>query len=129
MATFKNFDQLEVWQEARSLVRETYAISNKGSFSRDFGLREQVRKSGVSIMSNIAEGFDRNGTAEFVQFLAVAKGSVAELRSQLYVAADQGYINKESFEQLSARAVKTGRMIGGLMNYLRRSGMRGTKYK
>lgn len=80
-------------------------------------------------MSNIAEGFDRSGTGEFIQFLAIAKGSVSEVKSQLYVAADQNYIDKETFERLSSLATETGRMIGGLMNYLRHSGVKGTKYK
>ena len=80
-------------------------------------------------MSNIAEGFDRSGTGEFIQFLAIAKGSAGEVKSQLYVAADQNYIDKETFEQLFALAAETGRLIGGLMNYLRNSGIKGAKYR
>ena len=80
-------------------------------------------------MSNIAEGFDRNGTGEFVQFLSIAKGSVAEVISHLYVALDQKYIVEEEFERVSALAIEVGNKVGGLMRYLRRSGMRGTKFR
>jgi four helix bundle protein len=80
-------------------------------------------------MSNIAEGHDRSGSGEFVQFLAIAKGSTAEVRCQLYVALDQNYIDRRIFAELSSLALETGSMIGGLMKYLRRSGIKGTKYK
>ena len=80
-------------------------------------------------MSNIAEGFDRSGTGEFIQFLATAKGSAAEVRCQLYVALDQNYIDEKEFGTLNGLATDTGNIIGGLMNYLRRSGYKGTKYK
>lgn len=80
-------------------------------------------------MSNIAEGYDRSGTGEFVQFLAIAKGSTAEVKSQLYVALDQNYLDQRMFAELSGLAVETGNMVGGLTKYLRRSGIRGTKYK
>jgi len=80
-------------------------------------------------MSNIAEGYDRSGTGEFIQFLATAKGSAAEVKCQLYVALDQAYIDDRTFAELSSLATETGNMIGGLMNYLRRAGIKGTKYK
>ena len=80
-------------------------------------------------MSNIAEGFDRNGTAEFVQFLAIAKGSVAEVASQLYVAKDQSYVSAAEFDHLIGLANETGRKIGALMNYLRKSGIKGLKFR
>ncbi len=83
----------------------------------------------MSVMSNIAEGYDRSGTGEFVQFLATAKGSAAEVRCQLYVASDQGYVQESDFADLTALAAETGSMIGGLMRYLRGSGYKGTKYK
>jgi len=118
MSTFQRFTDIEAWQKARELTCEIYRVSNRGSFSKDFGLRRQIRDASVSVMSNIAEGFDRNGTAEFVQFLAIAKGSVAEVASQLYVAKDQSYISAAEFDQLIALADETGRKIGALMNYL-----------
>mgnify|MGYP001130974727 CR=1 FL=1 len=129
MATFQSFEEIEAWQKARELVHEVYRISNDGLFSRDFGLCNQIRRASVSIMSNIAEGFERSGTNEFVQFLAIAKGSVGEVRSQLYVASDQGYIDKDTFDKLVSLATEVSRMISGLMSYLRKSSVKGTKYK
>ncbi|MBC8458033.1 MAG: four helix bundle protein [Deltaproteobacteria bacterium] len=129
MTTFKTFEDIEAWQKARELTREIYIVSNLGSFSKDFGLRDQIRRASVSIMSNIAEGFERGGTREFVQFLSVAKGSSGEVRSQLYVAVDQCYIDKDTFEHLFNLTTETSRMIAGLMNYLRKSKLKGSKYK
>ena len=129
MATFQKFEDIEAWQRARELTREIYTVSNENPFSKDFGLRDQVRKTSVSIMSNIAEGFERDGTKEFIQFLSVAKGSSGELRSQLYVALDQRYLEEERFERLLGIVLETSRMIGGLINYLRKSKMKGPKYK
>ena len=102
MSTFQSFTEIEAWQKARELTSKIYAVSKHGAFAKDFGLRGQIREASVSVMSNIAEGFDRNGTAEFVQFLAIAKGSVAEVASQLYVAKDQAYVTATEFDQLIA---------------------------
>ncbi|MCH8982379.1 four helix bundle protein, partial [candidate division KSB1 bacterium] len=88
-----------------------------------------IRRASVSIMSNIAEGFERDGNREFLQFLAVAKGSSGEVRAQLYVALDQDYIDKNIFESLSAISIEIGSLIGGLMNYLRETDMKGKKFK
>jgi four helix bundle protein len=129
MSTFQNFTEIEAWQKARELTSRIYAVSKRGAFAKDFGLRGQIRNASVSVMSNIAEGFDRNGTAEFVQFLAIAKGSAAEVASQLYVAQDQSYVTAAEFDQLIALATETGRKIGALMNYLRRSGIKGAKFR
>ena len=98
----ESFEDLIAWQKARELTRQIYSLTNKGLFSKDFGLRDQIRRAAVSVMSNIAEGFDRGGRAEFHQFVVIAKGSCAEVRSQLYVARDAEYINKEKFEALYA---------------------------
>ena len=129
MATFKRFEEIECWKKARELTRRIYEITNKPAFARDFGLKDQIRRAAVSVMSNIAEGYDRSGTAEFVHFLATAKGSAAEVRCQLYLAADQGYIEEEHFNELNDLASETSRMLSGLMKYLRTSGYRGTKFK
>ena len=129
MATFKKFEEIECWKRARELARRIYRISNRPAFARDFGLKDQIRRASVSVMSNIAEGYDRSGTGEFVQFLATAKGSAAEVRCQLYVAADQGYVQESDFVELNALAAETGNMVGGLMKYLRSSGYKGTKFK
>ena len=129
MATFKKFEEIEAWRKARELTKRIYKISRATSFARDFGLKDQIRRASVSIMSNIAEGYDRSGTGEFIQFLATAKGSAAEVKCQLYVALDQSYIDQSTFVELTSLAAETGNMIGGLINYLRRSGLKGTKYK
>ena len=129
MATFKTFEEIEAWKKARELTKRVYAVSGSGAFAKDFSLKDQIRRASVSVMSNIAEGYDRGGTGEFVQFLAIAKGSTAEVRCQLYVALDQNYIDRKTFTELSGLAMETGNMIGGLMKYLRHSGIKGTKYK
>jgi len=129
MATFKKFEEIECWKRARQLTRRVYDITNQPEFAKDFGLKDQIRRASVSVMSNIAEGYDRSGTAEFVHFLATAKGSAAEVKCQLYVAADQSYIQEDDFNELSALATETGSMVAGLMRYLRASGYKGTKFK
>lgn len=129
MATIKKFEEIESWKKARELTKQVYRVSKKAPFSSDFSLRDQIRRAAVSVMSNIAEGFDRSGTGEFVQFLATAKGSAAEVRCQLYVALDQNYIDEDEFGNLSSLASDTANIIGGFMNYLRRSSYKGTKYK
>jgi len=129
MATFKKFEEIECWKKARELTRRIYEITKEPAFSRDFGLKDQIRRAAVSVMSNIAEGYDRSGTAEFVHFLATAKGSAAEVRCQLYVASDQGYVQQDRFLELNALASETARVISGLMKYLRASGYKGTKFK
>ena len=129
MATFKKFEDIECWKRARQLTRRVYEITNRPAFAKDFGLKDQIRRAAVSVMSNIAEGYDRSGTAEFVHFLATAKGSAAEVKCQLYVAADQGYIQEEHFIELSALASEVGSMVAGLIRYLRGSGYKGTKFK
>lgn len=110
-------------------MREVYAISNQGAFAKDYGLRDQIRRASVSIMSNIAEGFERSGNSEFLHFLSIAKGSAGEVKTQLYVALDQAYIPDNIFNALAALADETGRKLGGLMNYLRDSDIRGAKFK
>lgn len=110
----EKFEDLVAWQRARELTKDIYSITNQGEFSKDFGLRDQIRKASVSIMSNIAEGFERGGRSEFHHFLVIAKGSCAELRSQLYVALDVGYINKAVFKDLYSLSMETSRIIGGL---------------
>lgn len=118
MATFKKFEEIEAWKKARKLTKQIYAASGTGGFAKDFSLRDQIRRASVSIMSNIAEGYDRSGTAEFVQFLAIAKGSAAEVRSQLYVAFDQSYITERGLLELNVLANETANVIGGLNKLL-----------
>ena len=114
MATATRFEELVAWQKARELTRAIYLASREGAFGRDFGLSGQIRRAGVSVMSNIAEGFERGRPAEFHQFLSTAKASCAELRSQLYVALDVGYLIEAHFKRLLAQAEEGGRIVGGL---------------
>ncbi|OGA47090.1 MAG: four helix bundle protein [Betaproteobacteria bacterium RIFCSPLOWO2_12_FULL_62_58] len=129
MATIEKFEDLKAWQEARRLARDLYALSGKGEFARDYALRDQARRAAISVLSNIAEGFERGGNSELVQFLSIAKGSAAEIRAQLCIACDCGYINSKQFAELHATAKDVGGKLGALIAYLRNSGMKGTKFK
>ena len=122
MAKIERFEDIEAWQKTRELVRKVYAVSNEGAFARDFGLRDQMQRAAVSIMSNIAEGFERGGDVEFRRFLAIAKGSAGEVKAQLYAALDAGLIDHACFDDLYRLATETGKLIGGFMRYLRASG-------
>lgn len=129
MPTFRRFDEIEAWQKARALTKIVYELSGRGFLAKDFALRDQIRRGDISIMANIAEGFERDGTGEFIQFLAIAKGSSADVLSHGYVALDQGFITKKEFDELNTKTTEVGRMIAALMAYLRKSGTRGLKYK
>jgi four helix bundle protein len=124
----KRFEDLEVWQEARRLTQIIYRVIRTEKFSKDFSLRDQIQRAAVSVMSNIAEGFERGGNQEFGQFLYVAKASCGEVRSQIYVALDQGYMGKIESEESIVAFRRLSGMIGNLINYLRRSGMKGSKF-
>ena len=110
----ERFEDFIAWQKARKLTREVYKITSLGRFAKDFGLKDQIRRAAISIMSNIAEGFERGRATEFHQFLSIAKASCAELRSQLYVAFDAEYLAFEEFSELMTAAVETGQIVGGL---------------
>lgn len=114
MGRIERFEDLIAWQKARVLTKEVYELTRKQPFANDFGLCGQIQRAVVSIMSNIAEGFERGGRAEFHQFLVVAKASCAEVRSILYVALDIGYINSEDFNKVNDLALEVGRIIGGM---------------
>jgi len=126
MAKIERFEDFTAWQKARSLTAGIYRVTNQERFARDFGLKDQIRRAAVSSMSNLAEGFERGRPAEFHQFLSIAKGSCAELRAQLYVALDAGYMNIPTFKDLMAQAVEVGQMLGGLRRSveLRRDALR-----
>jgi len=128
MATIERFEDIQAWQRARQLVSDLYELTHTGAFSRDFALMDQIRRAGISVMSNIAEGFERGGTAEFRNFLSIARGSVGEVRAQLYVALDQQYIDENRFEQLRRETVEIARTLSGLINYLNRTDLKGHKY-
>ena len=110
----EKFEDLIAWQKARKLTGRIYKTTDQGDFAHDYGLKDQIRRAAVSTMSNIAEGFERGGSAEFHRFLVMAKGSCAELRNQLYIASDVSYIPADTFESLMREAVEVGRIIGGL---------------
>ena len=114
MGRIERFEDLVAWQKARLLTRLIYQATQKEPFSKDFGLSGQIQRAAVSMMSNVAEGFERGGRGEFHQFLSTAKASCAELRSQLYVAFDVGYLDQKEFDNLMARAAEVGKIIGGL---------------
>ncbi|MDQ1640162.1 MAG: hypothetical protein QOF62_3501 [Pyrinomonadaceae bacterium] len=128
MSKIKRFEDIDCWTKARELTRSIYSISLGVRFSRDFALRDQLRRSSISILSNIAEGFERDGNKEFVQFLSIAKGSCGEARAQLYVALDQEYISDAQFRSISEMAIEISRMLSGLIKYLKQSEMAGRKY-
>ena len=121
MATVERFEDLEVWQKARDVVNAVYQASLVGTFSRDYALRDQIRREVVSIPSNIAEGFSRHSNKEFIQFLFISKGSVAEVQSQLYTALDQDYISQEVFDSTYEGLQVVARQLSRFMTYLRGS--------
>ena len=128
MATITSFEDIEAWQLARNLCREIYKLTANGTFAKDFGLKNQIRKSSGSIMDNIAEGFERGGNKEFVHFLSIAKGSSGEVRSQLYRAFDCDHINDVQLQSLLQQCIVISRKISGLMKYLNSSEVKGSKF-
>ncbi len=125
MSSIRRFEDVLGWQRARELAREIYRASASGAFAKDFTLRDQIRRASVSVLSNIAEGFERGSDREFAQFLNIAKGSVGEVRCQLYVALDQGYLSAEQFEELTERSAEVGRLLSGLISYLQKADLKG----
>jgi len=126
--TVKNFEELEIWKEGRRLTGEIYRLTRRPRFSKDFRLSGQIQGASVSIMSNIAEGFERGGNQEFIQFLYIAKGSCGEVRSQLYVALDQDYVEPTEAMKMTESLKRLSIMISNLIEYLKYSGMKGLKF-
>jgi len=114
MAGVSRFEELIAWQKSRVLVRSIYEITRKPEFANDYALVNQIRRAAISIMSNIAEGFERGSPADFHRFLVIAKASCAEVRCQLYIASDVGYLTDEEFQLLMSQASEAARVIGGL---------------
>jgi four helix bundle protein len=112
----ENFEEIEAWKEARKMVLEIYRAF---SDCRDFGFKDQIQRAGISIMANIAEGFERNTNKEFVNFLSIARGSNAEVKSLLYMATDIGYIDQSVFDNLIGRVNKINGLLNGFISYLK----------
>ncbi len=129
MGSINCFEDLEVWQLARFFAAEMYKITSNQFFVRDFRFRDQLRASSGSIMDNIAEGFERDGNKEFIQFLYIAKGSCGESRSQLYRALDVNYIDKTTFDCYFNKAQTISKLLSNFISYLKQSGLKGNKYK
>lgn len=129
MGTIKRFEDMEVWQKSRELSKAVYQATSRREIAFDSALREQMRRAVVSIVSNIAEGFERGSDKELRQFLIIAKGSAGEIRAQLYVALDASYLSTEDFEQLSERTTELGRMLAGFVKYLNQSNIEGNRLR
>lgn len=129
MAAIYKFEDLDIWQLARELCRKIFIITEKRPFSNDYRFKNQIRAAAASIMDNIAEGFERNGNREFIQHLSISKGSAGEVRSQLYRALDQNYIDRPEFEQLYTCILEVSSKISNFMAYLNKSDMKGSKFK
>ena len=128
MATIVRFEDIQAWILARELTKLVYAASNRGAFAKDFSLKNQMRDASVSIMSNIAEGFERNGNKEFMQFLSIAKSSCGEVRSELYVASDQNYLTENEYREMRELALRTSAALSSLMGYLQEHDFKGSKF-
>lgn len=118
MPTIKRFEEIEAWQTARDLTKTIYAVTEQGKFARDFGLRDQICRASVSVMSNIAEGFESQTQQQFIRYLSIAKASAGEVRSQLYVSRDLNYLTEEQFAGLFQMAEKASRQIANFISYL-----------
>jgi len=115
----EKFEDIKAWQVAKEVVIEVYDITRNTNLSRDFGLRDQIQRSSVSIMSNISEGFERESKREFIQYLIISRASAAETKSLLYVVSELGYIDKQRFNGLYNKLTEIAKMINGFIKYLR----------
>lgn len=127
--SIERFEDLNVWKRARELVNLIYRITKNKKFSEDRGLVDQIRRAAVSILSNISEGFERGSNTEFIQFLYIAKASCGEVRCQIIIGFDQGYVDEKELTEIKEMAMKVSGMIGNLISYLRKSKLKGAKFK
>ena len=118
MGKFESFEDIKVWQLSQELALEVYQFSTKEKFHSDFDLARQMRRAAVSVPSNIAEGFERKSNKEFARFLYISKGSVGELRSQLYLARELKYVNEKVYKHIIEKCVQVSKMLGSLIKYL-----------
>jgi four helix bundle protein len=124
----ERFEDLEIWKEARELCKRLFEITSHSPFCNDFKFRDQIRSSSGSVMDNIAEGFERDGNKEFIQFLTVSKGSCGEVRSQSYRAFDYQYIDQDILTELLDRTTQLSKKTSSLINYLKNSDFKGSKF-
>jgi len=129
MPKAERFEDLEIWQEARALAKKIFEITGQADFHKDFGYINQINNAAGSIMDNIAEGFERNGRKEFMQFLSIAKGSAGEVRSQLHRGFDRKYFTPEVYNELMEHIIKVSKRLSVLISTLNQSIYTGTKYK
>ena len=129
MAAWKQFEEIEAWQHARNLCHSVFLIFEKETANKDYALKNQMSRSSGSIMDNIAEGFERNGNKEFIQFLSISKASCGELKSQLYRCLDREYLSENEFLKLKDETDAIRFKIGGLIRYLKNSSLKGSKYR
>ena len=118
MTAITRFEDIDAWKSSRQLTNMVYAISNQIGFNKDFGLRDQIRRAAVSVMSNVAEGFESRTDSQFINFLGMARASAGEVRAQLYIALDQKYITEEQFKETHIVAEKCSRQISKFITYL-----------
>ena len=128
MSKIERFEDIEAWQAARRLRQSVYRLTKTKPFAPDFALGDQIRRAAISPGSNIAEGFERGGNREFIQFLSIAKGSLGEIKDQLYCALDEAYLTRMQFDETYAQAETTARLIGGFITYLRQTELTGPKF-
>ena len=119
MATIEKFEELEVWKISMELCSDIYRITNTDLFSKDFGLKDQIRRSAISVPSNISEGYERDSKNQFLYFLAIAKGSCGELRTQLKIAKSLKYLQEKEFETLNDKCLSTSKQLSGFITYLK----------
>ncbi|MGB8658453.1 MAG: four helix bundle protein [Candidatus Zixiibacteriota bacterium] len=124
----ESFEDLKAWKDSRELVKRIYTLTKGKDFGKDFALLNQIRRAAISVMSNLSEGFERGSNQEFVQFLYVAKASCGEVRAQLVIAYDQGYIDQKDLDETGNLAKSVSGLIGALINYLKSSKMKGPKF-
>lgn len=128
MAAIEKFEDLIAWQKSKSFAVKIYSATDEGKFSKDFGLRDQIRRASISIVSNIAEGFERKGNKEFLQFLFYSLGSIAEVKTQLIISFELNYISKEKFDELNDLLIDIQKITKGLVTYLKESDLKGSKF-
>lgn len=129
MAKIEKFEDILAWQKGRELTQRVYRATRQGEFAKDFALREQIRRAVISITSNIAEGFERDGSKEFIQYLSHSKGSCGEVRSQLYVALDEAYLSHSQWQDLHDRCLEISRLLDGFAKYLQQIEIKGRKFQ